>query len=104
MPEFHRVAKVDEIPPGGRLAMIVDDRAVLVLRVGNDFYAIEDACTHDGQPLDNGPLRDHEIQCPRHGARFDIKTGRALCMPAVEPVVTFEVKVENGEVYVGPEK
>jgi 3-phenylpropionate/trans-cinnamate dioxygenase ferredoxin subunit len=104
MSDYQRVAAVDEIAPGSRIEAIVDDRAILVLRVGDDFFAIEDVCTHDGQPLTDGPLRGVEIQCPRHGARFDVTTGRALCMPAVEPVATFEVKVENGQVYVGPEK
>jgi len=104
MAEFQRVASTEEIPPGGRLSVIVDDRALLVLRVGDNFFAIEDVCTHDGQPLTNGAVRGNEIECPRHGARFDITTGRALCMPAVEPVATFEVKVENGEVFIGPEK
>lgn len=104
MSDFERVAAVSEIEPGGRLSIIVDDRALLLLRVGDDFYAIEDVCTHDGQPLTNGPFQGTEITCPRHGARFDVTNGRQLCMPATEPVATFEVKVEGDAVYVGPEK
>ena len=103
MPEFQRVAAVDEIPPGGRISANVEDRQILVLRVGDNFFAIEDVCTHDGQPLTTGPLKGTEIECPRHGARFDVTTGKPMCMPAVEPVATFAVKVENGQVFVGPE-
>ncbi len=100
MSEFHRVAAIEEIPPSGRLATVVDDIPVLVLRIGDDFYCIEDVCTHDGQPLTDGPLEGNEITCPRHGARFDVTTGAALCMPAFEPVPTYEVKTEGGAVFV----
>lgn len=100
MAEFQRVAAVDDVPPGGRLSIIVDDTPVLLLRAGDDFYAIEDVCTHDGQPLTDGPLEGKEITCPRHGAKFDIVTGKALCMPATEPVAVFEVEVRDGAVYV----
>ncbi len=100
MTEFVRVASVSDVPPGGRLSVVVDDYPVLLIRVGDDFFAVEDACTHDGQPLTDGPVADHEITCPRHGARFDLRTGKALCMPATEPVRTFAVEVRNGEVYV----
>ena len=104
MSEFERVAAVNEVAPGGRLSVIVDDRALLLIRVGDNFFAIEDVCTHDGQPLTDGPLRGNEIECPRHGARFNIQTGRPLCMPATEPVATFQVKVEDGQVLIGPEQ
>jgi 3-phenylpropionate/trans-cinnamate dioxygenase ferredoxin subunit len=97
---LHRVAAVDEIPAGGRKSVVLDETAILVLRAGDDFYAIEDVCTHDGQPLTDGPFHDHEIQCPRHGARFDIVNGKALCMPAIEPVAVFEVEVQDGQVYI----
>jgi len=103
MSEYQRVAAVSEIPPGGRLAAIVDDRAILVVRVLDQFYAIEDVCTHDGQPLTDGPLNGCEITCPRHGARFDVITGKPMCMPATSPIPRFAVKVENGEIFVGDE-
>jgi 3-phenylpropionate/trans-cinnamate dioxygenase ferredoxin subunit len=64
------------------------------------FYAIADVCTHDGAPLDQGELLDSKIECPRHGAQFDIKTGKALTLPAVRPVKTYPVRVENGRVEV----
>ena len=100
MSQFIKVADVDEIEPGGRLSVVVEDSPVLVIRVGDEFFAIEDVCTHDGQPLTDGPVSGQEITCPRHGARFDLASGRALCMPATEPVRTFPVQVRDGAVYV----
>ncbi len=101
MAEFEQVARVDELADGGRKSLIVDDLPVLLLRVGDDFYCIEDVCTHDGQPLTDGPLVGCEITCPRHGARFDVRNGKATCMPATEPVTTFPVEIRDGAVYVG---
>lgn len=103
MSDYQAVAQVAEFPANGRLSAIVDDRAVLVLRVGDQYYAIEDVCTHDGQPLTDGPVNGCEITCPRHGARFDVVTGKALCMPATSPIPRFEVKVEQGQIFVGSE-
>lgn len=104
MPEgYSRVCAISEIPASGRLSVYVDDRALLVLRIGENLYAIEDVCTHDGQPLTNGPLNGTEITCPRHGARFDVQTGKQLCMPATSPIPRFAVKVEGNDVLVGPE-
>ena len=102
MADFEQVAQVGEIEPGGRLSIIVDEVPARLIRVGDDYYAIEDVCTHDGQPLTDGPLDGTEITCPRHGARFDICTGKALCMPATEPVATFDVEVRDGAIYAKP--
>ena len=102
MTTFERVAAVTEIPPNGRKSIIIDDVPALLVRVGNDFFAIEDVCSHDGQPLTDGPVVDGAITCPRHGARFDMKTGNALCMPATRAIPTFAVQVQDGEVFVGP--
>ena len=104
MAEQEQVARVEDIADGGRLSIIIDDIPALLLRVGDDFYCIEDVCTHDGQPLTDGPLVGCEITCPRHGARFDIKTGKAMCMPATEPVATFRVEIRDGVVYVGEQE
>ena len=103
MSDFQKVATIDEISPGGRKSVVADDRAVLVFRIGDDFYAVEDVCSHDGQPLTNGPLHGTAIECPRHGAKFDIRTGKPLCMPAVEPIAVFEVKVEGNNILVRPQ-
>ena len=70
---------------------------VVVVNLDGEFFAVEDVCTHDGGPLGEGKLAGCELICPRHGARFDVRTGDATRMPAFEPVPTYEVRVENGE-------
>ena len=102
MPTFERVASVSEIPPNGRKSIIVDDVPALLVRVGNDYFAVEDVCSHDGQPLTDGPVESESITCPRHGAKFDLKTGKATCMPATQPIETFAVVIQDGEILVGP--
>lgn len=100
MPESVKVCPVSDLPAGARKSVIVDETPALLLRIGDDYYCIEDVCTHDGQPLTNGPVADCQITCPRHGARFDLRTGKPTCMPATEPVRTFGVEVRGTDVYV----
>jgi len=100
MPDSVKIASVSELPPGARKSVIVDETPALLLRIGDDFYCIEDICTHDGQPLTDGPITDCQITCPRHGARFDLRTGRPTRMPATEPVRTFVVEVSGEDVLV----
>jgi 3-phenylpropionate/trans-cinnamate dioxygenase ferredoxin component len=79
--------------PAGRLM-------IAVARSGDAYYAIEDICTHDGEPLTGGEIEGNEIICPRHGARFCLRTGEALTPPAYEPVRVFETKIEAGRLWV----
>ena len=100
MAEFVRVAEVGEVPDPGKTLVEVDGDMVALFHVGGVFYAIDDVCTHDGGPLADGELRDHKIACPRHGAKFDIRTGAALSMPAVRATRAHDVKVDGGGVWV----
>ncbi len=100
MSEFVKVAARADLPPGGKVLAEVDGRAVAVFNVDGTLYAIDDVCTHDGGPLAEGDLRGCEIQCPRHGARFDVRTGKAVSFPAFEPVATHQVKLRGEDVYV----
>lgn len=100
MSDFHRIASTNELPPGTRKLVELDGRAIAVFNVAGQYYAIDDVCTHDGGPLAEGKLVGCEIECPRHGARFDLRSGRALCMPAFEGVATHEVRTEDGSVLV----
>jgi 3-phenylpropionate/trans-cinnamate dioxygenase ferredoxin component len=102
MADFEKIAEAGEVSAVGRKAVVVDDVPALLLRVGDDYYCIEDTCTHDGQAMTDGEVHGCEITCPRHGARFDIRTGKALCMPANEPVATFEVEVRGDGIYARP--
>ena len=100
MSEFVRVAGVSELPRGSKRLLDIDGRAVALFNVDGTIYAIDDVCTHDGGPLADGELQGCEVVCPRHGARFDVRTGAALCMPAFEAVKTHEIRIENGAVFV----
>src|SRR6516162_11820667 len=100
MTDFVRVAKVTDLPDPGKMLVEAEDRLIVLFRVGGKFYAIDDVCTHDGGPLAEGQLIGCEIMCPRHGARFDVRSGKALCMPAVEPVAVHATEVRGDDVYV----
>lgn len=100
MSKFVPIARVEEIPPGARLWHEFKYETVIVLNVAGTFYCLADLCTHDDGPLEDGELDGFAIECPRHGARFDIRTGAVLCLPAIRPVPTYAVKVEDGVVYV----
>ena len=100
MEEFYKVAKVSETPPGTKKLVEVDFVPVLLFNVQGEFYAIEDVCTHDDGPLAEGWFSGDEIECPRHGARFCVKTGKALCMPAVEDVECYTVKLEGDDILI----
>lgn len=75
-------------------------RRIAVCNAEGQYYAVDDLCSHDGGPLDQGEVRDHEIECPRHGARFDIRSGRPLCLPAVRPIQTYPTRISGGSVEV----
>jgi len=100
MSEFTPVAKLSEIADPGTLLVEVDERLIVLIRVGQDVHALDDVCTHDGGPLSDGALDDHTIACPRHGAKFDVRSGAALTMPATQPTVAHETKVDGYEIYV----
>lgn len=104
MANWVRVAHIDELEPGQRIITEVDGYFVAVFNVNEEFFAIEDVCTHDGGPVAEGDLDEYSIECPRHGARFDIRTGKVLSFPAVVPVPTFPVKLESDAVYVDIEE
>ena len=94
------VAKRDEIPIGSTKRVMAGSTALLICNVDGEFYAIEDVCTHDGGPLDQGELEGCRIMCPRHGALFDVTTGAALTLPAVIPLETYPVTIDGDQLLV----
>lgn len=100
MSEFVRVARVTDLPDPGKMLVEVGDRLAVLFKIGGRFYCIDDVCTHDGGPLGEGFLEGDQIECPRHGARFDVKSGKALTLPAVMPVRTYPVQIEGDEIKV----
>ena len=89
------VVTEDELPQGEVQVVELEGIEGAVFNIAGQYYAIEDVCTHDGSEISTGCLYDHVIECPRHGARFDVRTGEVLEPPAYEPVQTFKVRVEN---------
>ena len=100
MSAWTSVGSADEIGPGEYRVVDIDDVAIAVFNLDGEYFAIEDVCTHDFGTLTGGCIEDGQIMCPRHGARFDIRTGQALTPPAYEPVATFQVRVDDGVVQV----
>src|SRR5213080_1259176 len=100
MSDFVRVAKTTDLSDPGQTLLEVEDRIVVLFRVDGEYFCIDDVCTHDGGPLSEGRLDDHTIACPRHGAKFDIRTGKALTMPATVDTAAHEVKVEGDDIFV----
>lgn len=94
-----RLASAADIKPGRSKPFTVDGNEILVCNVGGAFYAIDDLCTHDGGPLDQGMLEGYCAICPRHGATFDVRTGAAT-MPAIMPVATYAVHERDGDLYI----
>ncbi len=97
----YRVASVDELPVDS-LKRVEPDQADICLVHAEDgnFYAVDNVCTHEEYLLSNGELWDLQVECPQHGSRFDLRDGHVSGPPAVIPVKTYPVVVENGDVYV----
>ena len=89
-----------ELPPGSHHVVVVEGIAIAVFNIEGGFYAIEDSCTHQGLPLSDGFLDNDTITCPFHGAKFCIRSGQALSLPAYIDLTMFETRVENGIVQV----
>ncbi len=102
--DFVKICRDDEIADGEIRQARVGDSSILLARYDGRLYALDDFCSHDGAALGDGDIVDGQIQCPRHGARFDLKTGAATQMPAVVGIETFDVKIDNGDIYVAIEE
>jgi len=103
MARFVRVCGTADVPEGMVGYAEVDGLRLAICRQDGEFYALDDICTHDGGPLDQGSLQGFNIECPRHGAKFDIRTGRVTALPAIIPIGTYEVKIEGDDVLVDVE-
>ena len=100
MPTLVEVARLEDVPAGTIRVVETNGRRIALCNYDGSIYAIADECTHDRGPLDQGELIGHEVECPRHGARFDVTTGRPTRLPAVRPVKTYRVAVDGGKVAV----
>ncbi len=97
---FVKVAEVGDIPPGRVKTVEAGDEDIALCNVNGEICAIADVCTHDDGPLGDGYLLGEEIECPRHGARFNVRSGEVKTLPAIIPLPTFEVKIEGDDILV----
>ncbi len=100
MPEFLKVANVNEIAPGQAKLVEVNDREIALFNIAGTYHAVDSRCTHVGGPLCDGEIDGTEVTCPWHGAVFDVTTGNVLGPPAAAAVTRYNVRVENDEVQV----
>ena len=100
MAEFTKVCSINDVKTNSAKRISVNGKELVLFNLNGKFYAIEVACTHAGGPLDEGAIEGNEVECPWHGAKFDITTGKALSPPAPSDVKKFEVKVEGSDVMV----
>jgi len=99
--EYIEIAPVSELPNGERLFVDIADKTIVVFNIGGQLFAILDVCSHDDGPVGEGDLDGYNITCPRHGAEFDVRTGKVMQMPAVVDIPAYPVKVVDGMIQVG---
>jgi 3-phenylpropionate/trans-cinnamate dioxygenase ferredoxin subunit len=100
MPDFRKVASLDEVPEGGIKSVELDGTDLILTRVEGQVYCIDNLCSHDDGPLAEGCMEGFEILCPRHEGRFDVRTGKATKWPAVWAINSYSVRVEGDDVEV----
>lgn len=104
MMSWVRAINADELPLGKtKLSQVNGERILLCRLAENEVCAIEDSCSHDDGPLGEGELKEAVIECPRHGAQFDVRTGKALRMPAASPIETFPARINDGWIEINVE-
>jgi nitrite reductase/ring-hydroxylating ferredoxin subunit len=103
-PEFTPAARLDELREGEMLLVSIEGQELILLRIGDEVLAAESICTHALGYLDQGTVIGCEVECPLHAGRFDLRSGKAIQEPAVDPLTVYQVRVENGTVLVGPPK
>ncbi|MEO8355760.1 MAG: non-heme iron oxygenase ferredoxin subunit [Chloroflexota bacterium] len=99
--DYLEIAPASELPNGERLFIEVEGREIVIFNIADQLFAIGDICTHDDGPLGDGDLEGYNIVCPRHGAEFDVRTGKVMQMPAVVDIPAYPVKVVDGMILVG---
>jgi 3-phenylpropionate/trans-cinnamate dioxygenase ferredoxin subunit len=100
MAEWVKVGEAGNPAPGEVKVVMPRGERIALANVDGTYYAIDDVCTHDGGPLGEGEVFDYSIECPRHGARFDVRSGKALTLPAIFPVKSYPVRVEGNDIQV----
>jgi 3-phenylpropionate/trans-cinnamate dioxygenase ferredoxin subunit len=99
--EYVQIAPLEDLPNGERLFVEIDTFHLVIFNLAGDYYAISDVCSHDDGPVGDGDLDGYEIICPRHGARFDVRSGQVRSLPAIVDIPAYPVRVVDGMIEVG---
>lgn len=99
--EFIAVGAEADLPNGERLFLEIDGEPIVIFNIAGNYYAIADVCSHDDGPVGEGRLEEYTIICPRHGARFDVRNGEVLSLPAVVDIPAYPVRVNQGQIEIG---
>jgi len=99
--KFYQIADLSELENGEKLYVEIGDLELVVFNIAGEIFAIGDVCSHDGAPLGEGEIEEFEVVCPRHGARFNIRSGKATELPAVEDIPAYPVRMINNQIEVG---
>ncbi len=102
--DFLEIAPVSELPNGERMFVDIGDTPIVIFNIAGQLFAIGDVCTHDDGPLGDGDIEGFNIICPRHGAEFDVRTGKVVSMPAVVDIPAYPVRVVDGWIEIGVPK
>jgi 3-phenylpropionate/trans-cinnamate dioxygenase ferredoxin component len=99
--EYLEIAPASELPPGERLFVEIEGKPIVIFNIAGQLYSIADVCSHDDGPVGEGSLDGYRITCPRHGAQFDVRTGKVMQMPAVVDIPAYPVRVVDGMIQLG---
>jgi 3-phenylpropionate/trans-cinnamate dioxygenase ferredoxin subunit len=99
--EFVDITTLDQLSDGERLFVDLGGKSIVLFKLAGNLFAIGDVCSHDHGPVGDGDVEGNEIICPRHGARFDIRTGKATSLPALEDIPSYPLRVVAGVVQIG---
>jgi 3-phenylpropionate/trans-cinnamate dioxygenase ferredoxin subunit len=99
--DFVAIGAAADLPNGERLFIEIDSLAIVVFNIAGQFFALADVCSHDDGPLGDGDLEGFEVTCPRHGASFDVRTGKVLSLPAIVDIPAYPTRVMDGQIEIG---
>ena len=100
MENYKRIASVNDLNDGEAKKIEIDDKAIALFRIDGEYFATDDTCTHEKASLSEGEIDNKTVTCPHHGARFNIKTGQAMTLPAMFPVKTYQIKIDGNDIMI----